>query len=196
MKCLQRQKHSSFRGSIAQGLEHWSSKPGVVSSNLTGAWGGFAPPAKTSLLCLPVYSQSGPGVTFWNTHPSPSEMQTSPSTYTKQQAMRSRETSSVQSCSLEIYLMHGNWRKGTPSNGIWSLRDPADFVGVIDGQAGVAARCWQSELVHLFRQQQEDQIMAPELSNCRAGSKRYKFGLWTSSNINHLQNSAGGTGKW
>ena len=26
-------------GSIAQGLEHWSCKPGVASSNLAGAWG-------------------------------------------------------------------------------------------------------------------------------------------------------------
>lgn len=103
MKCLQRKNDAKFRGSIAQGVEHWSSKPGVVSSNLTGAWGGSAPPAETLLLYLPVCSQSVPGAVFWSIQPSLSEIQASPSTYIKEQAKRNREISSGQSCTLEIF---------------------------------------------------------------------------------------------
>lgn len=102
MKCWQRQKQPKFRGSIAQGLEHWSSKPGVVSSNLTGAWAGSAPPTYVSLIYLPVYSQivrecflGHPPQPEWNTN-IPQNLQ--------QTTMRSRATSTGQSCALEIFF--------------------------------------------------------------------------------------------
>lgn len=54
--------------------------------------------------------------------------------------------------------------KGNTSRGIWSLLDPVDFMRVqLMDKAGMAVKYLQSELVHLLRHQQDNQIMAPEL---------------------------------